>query len=284
MASKRSFLDQLENFRREAYVAAQYLYSGMAVQHAASKSSRLLNRLNRTPRFWLTHGAACQEAAYLTLGRVFDTKSDFNVHALLNAFESNLSSFSREALSERKRDGKSAEPSWLPDYLASAYYPTVKDVARVRLKVVEYCAVYDRAVKPARHKYIAHREKVDHADVQQLFGEGKVKELWRLVTFLFSLYECLWNQYHNGRKAVLRPGRYSVKVIFDSKHHGSAPHEAVVAETKELMTLLENAPLYPSLERPQPGKAPGSRGAKAYPPRGPGASPARSVRFKRLAS
>lgn len=241
MASKRSFLDQLENFRREAYVAAQYLYSEMAVQHAASKSSRLLNRLNRTPRFWLTHGAACQEAAYLTLGRVFDTKSDFNVDALLNAFESNLLSFSREALSQRKRDGKAEEPSWLPEYLASAYYPTVKDVARLRLKVAEYRAVYDRAVKPARHKYIAHREKVDHAEVQQLFGGGKVKELWRLVTFLYSLYECLWNQYHNGRKAVLRPGRYSVKAIFGSKHHGSAPHEAVVAETKELMAFIENA-------------------------------------------
>lgn len=282
MASKRSFLDQLQNFRREAYVAAQYLYSEMAVQHAASKSSRLLNRLNRTPRFWLTHGAACQEAAYLTLGRVFDTKSDFNVDALLNAFEANLSRFSREALSERKRDGRPDEPSWLPEYLAAAHYPTIRDVARLRLKVAEYRSVYDRAVKPARHKYIAHREKVDHADVQQLFAGGKVKDLWRLVTFLYALYECLWNQYHNGRKAVLRPGRYSVKVIFDSKHHGSAPHEAVVAETKELMAFIEKATPNPSLERTLTGKAPGPRGAKGHAaPRGPGALPVRSAQLKR---
>ncbi len=241
MASKRSFLDQLENFRREAYVAAQYLYSEMAVQHAASKSQRLLNKLNRTPRFWLTHGAACQEAAYLTLGRVFDTKSPFNVNALLDTFEQNLADFSRIALAERKRDGKPTAPEWLDDYLAGAHYPTVKDVARLRIRVAAYRSIYDRAVKPARNKYIAHREKVDQEDVQSLFGGGKVKELWRLVTFLNALYEALWNQYHNGRKAVPRPMRYSVKVIFDSKHQGSAPHEAVIAETKQLMAFIETA-------------------------------------------
>lgn len=243
MASKRSFLDQLENFRKEAYVAAQYLYSEMAVQHAASKSPRLLSNLNRTPRFWLTHGAACQEAAYLTLGRVFDTKSDFNIDALLNAFQVNLPSFSREALSERKRDGRTQDPEWLPKYLDAAYYPTIKDVARLRLKVTEYRAVYDRAIKPARHKYIAHREKVDHADVQELFAGGKVVDLWRLVTFLYALYECLWNLYHNGRKPVLRPRRYSLKAIFESKQHGNAPHEEVIAETKELMAFIEKATL-----------------------------------------
>jgi AbiU2 len=249
MASKRSFVDQLENFRREAYVAAQYLYSEMAVQHAASKSSRLLGRLNQTPRFWSTHSAACQEAAYLTLGRVFDTKSDFNVNELLNTFESSLSLFSRQALAERKRDGKASDPSWLANYLEGAHYPTAKDVTRLRAKTAEYRAIYDRAIKPARHKYIAHREKVDQAEVQKLFGGGKVRELWRMVTFLYSLYEALSQQQHNGRKPVLGRMRYSVKVIFDSESHGSAPHEAVVAETKQLMAFIETATPQPLLER-----------------------------------
>ncbi len=66
MVRHRDFLIQLENFRREAYDAAQYLYSEMAVQHAASKSRKLNNRLNKTPTIWLTHGAACQTAAYVS--------------------------------------------------------------------------------------------------------------------------------------------------------------------------------------------------------------------------
>jgi len=49
MARHRDFLAQLENFRHEAYAAAQYLYSDMAVQHAAWKSKKLLNRPFNSP-------------------------------------------------------------------------------------------------------------------------------------------------------------------------------------------------------------------------------------------
>jgi hypothetical protein len=241
MARHREFLVQLENFRQEAYVAAQYVYADMAVQHAVSKSKTLLNRLNLTPRFWLAHASASQIAAYVCLGRVFDTKSRYNIDALIDSFESNLALFSREALAERKRDGRPEEPVWLQAYLVKSHYPTEKDVVRLRSKVAEYRAVYDRAIKPARHKYIAHREKEDHAEVQALFAGGKVKELWRLATFLYALHNALWEQYHNGRKSVLRPLRYSVKAIYNSKNQSSAPHEALIADVKKLMHFMENA-------------------------------------------
>jgi len=239
MGSHHEFEAQLENFRHEASVAAQYLYSDMAVQYAASKSKKLLNRLNDTPSFWLAHSAASQCAAYVSLGRVFDTTSDYNIDALLNAFESHLDIFAKEALAIRKTEGLSRDPKWLPEYLAKAHYPTVRDVLRLRKKVAEYRAVYDRAVKPARHKYLAHREKVDRDEVRKLFGRGKVRELWRLVTFLHSLHEALWNQLHNGQKPVLRARRFSVGRIYEADHHGSAPHERIVADTKKLMTSIE---------------------------------------------
>lgn len=241
MARHRDFLIQLENFRREAYVAAQYVYSEMAVQHAASKSQRLLRRLNMTPNFWRAHGSACQTAAYVCLGRVFDTNSKFSIDGLLNSFEANLDLFSREALAERKRDGRPEDPEWLPEYLQKSHYPTLRDVERLRSKVAEYRAVYNRAVKPARNKYIAHREKEEHAEVQTLFARGKVNELWRLVTFLFKLYNALAQQYHNGRRPVLRPQRYSVKTIYAAALQSSAPHEQIVRETKKLMQFIERA-------------------------------------------
>ena len=239
MVAHRDFLTQLENFRHEAYVAAQYLYSDMAVQHAASKSQTLLSRLNMTPRFWLAHTAGMQAAAYVSLGRVFDTTSRYNIDALLNTFEANLALFSRESLADRKRDGQPKDPPWLQGYLQKAHYPTTKDVARLRANVAAYRAIYDRAVKPARHKYIAHREKQEHTAVQALFSGGKVRELWRLVTFLYALHTALWEQYHNGRKPILRPLRYSVKAIYDAEYQSSAPHEAVIADTKKLMQFLE---------------------------------------------
>jgi hypothetical protein len=251
MVAHREFLSQLENFKHEADVAAQYLYSDMAVQHAASKSKKLLGRLNNTPTFWLTHGAGMQVAAYVAIGRVFDTKSRYNINALLDAFENNLSDFSREALAARKREGRAKDPEWLPEYLAKSHYPSKKDVNRLRAKVSEYREVYDRAVKPARHKYIAHREKKEHLEVQALFAGGKVRELWRLVTFLHAFHEALWQQYHNGQKPVLRPIRYSVKAIYDSgEEDRSGPHERIIAETRKLMEFIQGATANSSIERP----------------------------------
>lgn len=249
MPGHREFLKQLENFKHEADVTAQYLYSDMAVQHAASKSKKLLGRLNMSATFWNTHRAGMQVAAYVALGRVFDTKSRYNIDSLLDSFERGICDFSREALAARKRDG-STDPEWLPEYLEKAHYPTKRDVDRLRSKVAEYREIYDRAVKPARHKYIAHREKNDHVEVQALFSGGKVRELWRLVTFLSSMHEALWQQYQNGRKPVMRPTRYSVKTIYDSGEEGrSGPHERIISETRKLMEFIENATVSSSIER-----------------------------------
>ena len=109
----------------------------------------------------------------------------------------------------------------------------------LREKTAKYRTIYDRVVKPVRHKYIAHREKVGHVEVEQLFGVGKVQEISRLITFLHALYQALLQQYHNGRKPLLGRVRYSVKAIFESKNHQSTPHEIIVVETKQLMALIE---------------------------------------------
>jgi hypothetical protein len=252
MSRHRDFLVQLENFRGEAYISAQYVYSDMAIKYAASISKELLARLNMTPMFWRSYSGASQSAAYVCLGRVFDTKSKFNIDALIDSFESNLQLFSRQALSERKRNRQTSSPPWLQDYLAKAHYPTQKDVVRLRKKVGEYRDLYNRIIKPVRHKYIAHREKEEHQEVQALYSAGKVKELWRLVTFLQALHEALLQQYHNGRKPVLRPRRYSVKTIYDSKRQYSGPHELIIAETKTLMDFLKSAMPNNSLQGRRP--------------------------------
>lgn len=239
---------QLENFRNEASVAARFIYAEMAIQHAVSKSPKLLNRLNRTPTFWITCGAALQSEAYISLGRIFDDKSSYNIGMLLDAAESNLQIFQREALATRKRDGKTIDPSWLQNYLDEAYYPTAKDVVRLRKKVGDYRVIYERAIKPVRNKYLAHRVKQDHAEVSALFGGGTFKDLWRLTTFLLQFHSVLWELLYNGKRPVFRPIRYSVKIIFDAKVQRSQAHETIIREVKELMHFIENATLPASLE------------------------------------
>jgi hypothetical protein len=113
--------------------------------------------------------------------------------------------------------------------------------------------------------------------VHALFAGGKVKELWRLVTFLYTLYNALWQQYHNGRRPILRPQRYSVKTIYDAKFHSNAPHEHIVSDTKKLMVFIEQATPNSALNRTRRGRAPQPRSAPGdHAPRGRGAPPQRA--------
>lgn len=242
MTNHRHFTDQLESFGNEAKTAASYVYGEMAWQHAASRSRRLRTRLNRTPTFWRVSAAAFQTAAYISFARIFDRSSRYNVNALLDAAERDIALFQREALAKRKRDGRSADPPWLQDYLNKSFYPTPKDFGQLRQKVGQYCALYDRIISPARNRYIAHRVVHDHAKVQQLFGRGKLRELWRLTTFLLQLNEALWELFHNGRKPRLRPMRYSIRSIFASKASRTSAHEYIVHDVKRLMQVIESAP------------------------------------------
>jgi hypothetical protein len=249
MTQHRQFTVQLESFQNEAKNAACFVYGEMAVQHAASKSRKLLGRLNRTPTFWLVSAVAFQTAAYISFGRIFDRSSRYNVDALLHAAEREIALFQRDALAERKRDGKPTDPPWLDDYLNKAFYPSLKDFQRLRRRVAQHRAVYERIIRPARNKYIAHRERHGHAEVQQLFGGGKLRELWRLTTFLLQLNEALWELLHNGRKPRLRPIRYSIRSIYDSKSSRSSAHEYIVQDVKNLMEVIGSAPPNPSIQR-----------------------------------
>lgn len=240
MNNHRQFTVQLESFENEAKNAACYVYGEMAVQHAASKSKRLLSRLNRTPTYWKASAAAFQTAAYISFGRIFDNDSRYNVNALLDAAERDIAQFQRSALADRKRDGKSVNPPWLPDYLNNAFYPTIKDFQRLRTKVDNYRTIYERVIRPARNKYIAHRERHGHVEIQALFQRGKLRDLWRLTTFLLQLNTVLWELLHNGRKPRFRSVRYSIASIFDSDGPRTLAHEYIVHDVKRLMQLIEN--------------------------------------------
>lgn len=251
MTGHRSFEIQLENFRHEAYVSARFVYADMAIKHAASKSPVLLRRLNDTPMFWLLCGAALEAASYMALGRIFDTKSDYTLESLLDSMEANLCIFQAPALAERKRDGKAEEPEWLTDYLQKAHYPTTRDVASLRKKVEPYRAIYERAIKPARHKYFAHRDKQGHEEVKALFASGSARDLWLLTTFLAQLHDQLCQLLYNGRKPRFHQQRYSIRSIFDNPNGSSRPQERIVREVRSLMEFIESATLNNSF-KPKP--------------------------------
>lgn len=151
--------------------------------------------------------------------------------------ERNLLIFQRDSLSERKFKVLT-NPLDLEDYLSRAHFPTIKDLARLRKLVDKHRLIYDRAVKPVRNQFLAHRI-VNQAESRALYNAGKVQEFWKLNTFLLKFHITLWEQFHNGRKPILHPMRYSVKSIYNSTFQTSDPHESIVADVKRLMQFIE---------------------------------------------
>lgn len=239
MRPVRDFEKQLGNLDLEATVIASYVYAEMAIQHSASRSNALLKALNRSPVFWRTFYASFQSSAYLALGRVFDLKSPFNIEALIASMEHDMTVFSRSALAARKSSSGFSDPAKLQGYVANAHVFTRDDVVRIRRAVARRRTVYDRAIMPVRHQYLARRQA--HGDnVSKLYAKGKVKETWKLSSFLYHFHQTLWNLYYNGRRPELRIRmRHSPKAIYDRGGSYVGPHERIVSDVRTLMGIIE---------------------------------------------
>jgi hypothetical protein len=253
----KTFRGQLENLRSEAHLAARYVYAELAIDYSASKSKRLLQKLNETPYFWMLCKSGFQAGAYLALSRAFEDrgKSRFNLDNLLAAFERDLVEFQREALRARKLDNRTDEPEWLEQYLADAYYPTTRDISYLQRAVEKQRVVFKRAVLEPRNKYFAHKQVADRENVRELFGKGTVRDICTLSLFLVRLHEVLLQLYDNGRKPRLGRFTYSIRAILrDTMRKPSAnsffsPHKTLVREVSNLMATIELVPFNLDLKK-----------------------------------
>jgi len=92
-----------------------------------------------------------------------------------------------------------------------------------------------------RHKFFAHKEISARSDIDALFGKTNTRELQRMLVFLGSLYEALWQLFFNGRKPVLLPRRYSVRRMRDVP---SPPWQSTAVQeeiTRDAETFLRDA-------------------------------------------
>lgn len=209
------FEQEMEIFRGEAEAAAQFFYAYLTVHAVAADHKSVYQLLNRSALFWNTALGALQTATFITLGRIFDQGSPHNIDRLLGLAQKNRAIFSKAALGKRKQGSASIPPDWLPDYLRDAYEPKVADFRRLRAHVNKRRLMYQAKYKDLRHKVFAHKELADRTAVSALFAKTNIRELQRLLAFLGSLHEALWQLFFNGRRPALRPRRYSLKRMRD---------------------------------------------------------------------
>ena len=209
------FEQELEILRTEAEAATQFFYAYLTIHAVAGDHKPVYRLLNNSALFWNTALGALQTATFITLGRIFDQGSRHNVDRVLRIAQKHPEIFSKSALAVRKQGNASTPPEWLPEYLREVYVPTAADFRRLRAYVHKRRKTYEAKYRDLRHKVFAHKELTDPAAVTALFAKTNVRELQRLLIFLSSLHEALWQLLFNGRKPVLRPRRYSLKRMRD---------------------------------------------------------------------
>lgn len=233
------FERDLEIFRTEAEAALQFFYAFLAVHAAAGDTKAIFRLLNTAPLFWNTSLGALQTATFVALGRIFDQDSAHNVGRLLKLAEDNPAIFSKAALGRRKMAASTNAHVWLANYLKAAYVPKPADFRRLRGYVSKQRKIYLAKYRDLRHKVFAHKEIADAGQVSALFAKTNIREMQRMLLFLFSLHGALQQLFDNGKKPVLRPRRMSVNRMLKrppGKGGSNNIHERVVEEAQTFLT------------------------------------------------
>lgn len=260
-SSGPGFVVRLDEFRFEVWRAARYLYSGWAIEHAAGRSPRVEHALNESSRFWHSVMAACQDAGYLALGRIFDQhpRAQYTVDKLLRSATKEIAIFSRRALKQRHiSDAGGVELPRLAEWLQSTHEPSLVEFQELHNKVDEKRRLFKRLVYPVRNMALAHRQLGLNDDVEALYRGGTNAEVWELVAFLIELHHSLDELYRNGHPVKFRKIPMGLDQLFAADPGLSLPQSWVVDDVGALLDrLCDGWRTGTALDRSQPTRTEG---------------------------
>jgi hypothetical protein len=139
---------------------------------SAASDSAVLAMLNKDARFWMTQSHCLQASLFITLSRIFDTRSRAqSVHALVNATIGNIGLFSANDLRTRKME-IAHNLAWLDEYIAGAWIPTKPaDLRHLKTALAGHHTRFEKIYQPIRHAIFAHRLMSDADASMKYFGD-----------------------------------------------------------------------------------------------------------------
>ncbi|MDP1679380.1 MAG: hypothetical protein Q8L02_04565 [Candidatus Nitrotoga sp.] len=181
--------------------------------HDSTADKKILSALNRTPTSWIIIRHSLQVTFLITLHRIFETGKDVvSAEMLLATCANNISIFDKDSLKNRK-DPDNKNPDWLEDYISNAYVPTVQDIHMLRGELQKQRNIFNNIYRPIRNKLIAHN-MVSHLDKSnELYAKTNIDEIEKILEFLNSLKETLFELYINGKKPD------TTKYKLDKRHY-----------------------------------------------------------------
>jgi hypothetical protein len=233
MVDETEFERELELFRRDEEEAQQHFFCWLSVRSVAAHDEDIAGVMNTTPLFWITTHKAMLVAAFVSLGRLFDQKSEHNLDRLICVTAADLTIFSKDALQVRKEAhiGKTEAVAYGRD----AYELKVADIRKLKKQVNDQRTIYNARYRDIRNTVFAHNGIPDPNDVEAinaLFGNTNIEEMKDILGFLHALHGALDQVFLNGRYPEVTPYK------FDLTREPRAPGERVYREANEMLRLL----------------------------------------------
>ena len=180
---------------------AVFAYTWLVFDHLTRGDAGLRDRVNEHSAFWNGVLGALQTAAFVGLGRVFDTKaSTDSAKQLLRFARTNRGIFSRKSIEARKiNSGLSAADA--KEFAAAAYELQTGGLASLIAEFEKQRKFYIKEIGPIRHNVFAHSGRLTHEARDALFTNLSRPDFEQLAVFPLRLYESLFRLYE-GREPV----------------------------------------------------------------------------------
>ncbi len=206
--------------RNEITAATNAFYTYIEINKFASESPEKYDRINRDANFWNIHLYGLQTTWFIVLGRIFDRSSGaYSIHDFLAATVAYRGFFSKRALADRKRDAaREDQPSWLNEYLKSAWEPTTAELENIAAAIKPSEAKYKESYKAIRDQVFAHREPTEVAS--KLFENTLISEIEDILFDLHEIVEAIFQLLENGRQHRIGDGRrsYIDRIVADARN------------------------------------------------------------------
>lgn len=221
----------------------RFFYAYRAINDVLGDDEKALNIISRTPEIWDTISFALEASFFIALTRIFDEKpKTHNVGRLLQIAKSNIDIFSAKALETRKRKSSANANEWIGDFMGEIYVPINKDFQRLEKYLEKYRNI-SKTYKIIRHNIFGHRQRLNLNDIYKLYSKTNFHEIEKLLVFLKRLYDSLLMLFHDGRRPLLRPMRFSIKTIRKKPdYYTQLVHEIIINQTQSFFDLLSLIP------------------------------------------
>jgi hypothetical protein len=195
----------IEIFRSEVLQTAKSYYTWKHLNNIAARDPAILRAMRGNALTWTTIQGSLQTGFLISLGRIFDANpKSLTVDSLLASCKGHIADFDADALAARKIAGNhGVKPDWLDDYMTKVYSPTQADFDAIAATVVEHRDKYNNAIKPIRHKFIAHRDIASIKNSDKIFGGATIGDVEDMLLALYRVYGAVNEFFLNGNKLQL---------------------------------------------------------------------------------